>query len=61
MRAYLGPTPSLGATLVARSQKMRNMSVKPIALFKPDDLPDHFDRQAVVNAAVKLYGKRADG
>jgi hypothetical protein len=32
-----------------------------IALFKPEDLPDPFDRQAVVNAAEALYGKRADG
>ncbi len=32
-----------------------------IALFRPEDLPDDLNRQAVVNAADKLYGKRADG
>ena len=32
-----------------------------IALLKPEHMPDPFDRQAVVNAADKLYGKRANG
>ena len=31
-----------------------------IALFKPQDLPNHFDRQAVIHAAERLYGKRRD-
>ena len=32
-----------------------------IAVFRPEDLSNEFDRQAVVNAAVRRYGKRADG
>ena len=32
-----------------------------IALFRPDDLPNEWDRQAVVNAAERLYGRRANG
>ncbi|MCZ6745542.1 MAG: hypothetical protein O7D31_12825 [Alphaproteobacteria bacterium] len=32
-----------------------------IALFRPEDLSNDFDRQAVVNAAVRMYGERADG
>ena len=29
-----------------------------IALFRPEDLASPFDRQAVINAAEKLYGRR---
>ncbi len=31
-----------------------------IALIRPEDLRNDFDRQAVVNAATKLYGERRD-
>ncbi len=32
-----------------------------IALFKPEELANHLDRRNVINAAERLYGKRADG
>ncbi len=58
--ARLVPKPALSdAALLAMAA--RAWHDFGIALFKPDDLPNHFDRQAVVNAAERLYGKRADG
>ncbi len=32
-----------------------------IICLRPEELRDEFNRQAVVNAAVELFGKRADG
>ena len=32
-----------------------------IALFRPEDLTNEWDRQAVVNAADRQYGRRTDG
>ncbi len=29
-----------------------------IVLLRPEDLPNPFDRQSVINVAVKRYGKR---
>ena len=32
-----------------------------IALFRPEDLTNEWDRKAVVNAADRQYGRRANG
>ena len=55
--ARLVPKPALSdAALLALAA--RAWQDHGIALFRPDDLPDPFDRQAVTNAADRLYGKR---
>lgn len=49
----------------ASPQEVRVLAAKAwhehgIALIRPEDLRNDFDRQAVVNAATKLYGERRD-
>ena len=54
---YQGPTVAISEAELER-MAARAWRDHGIVLLRPEDLPNPFDRQAVINVAERRYGKR---